>query len=297
MQALIQHTEASHGRQGVHRGVRTWEDSRNQTGALTSGVDVASYSYDVDYSNYCAETETWDCEICHREFRNKKDLEQHLTSGIHEEKAYHCSTCDKKFLSLASLKQHLERSVACRQSKPTRLTRAFLHDAQQTSQLMLTGVPTLQEEFYEGTLYFDGGAQPNPGLGGAGYVIEDDRGYEVISESIEVVDNSSRYDSYPVTSNQAEYMGLIAGLQSAKNQGMKRLRVKGDSELVIRQMQGSYRVNSQNLVKLQQTAAALVVGHFQKVEFTHIPRGDNGRADALANEGVHQRGDNIYRIP
>jgi len=150
---------------------------------------------------------------------------------------------------------------------------------------MLTGVPTLTADYYEGTLHFDGGAQPNPGRGGGGYVLHDEAGYEVESCSIDIM---TGYDK--CTSNQAEYVGLLKGLEEARRQGMKRLLVKGDSQLVIKQMQGMYRVSSNNLIGLYQRAKRCEQEDFIKVEYEHIERCKNTAADELATEGVNREG-------
>ena len=91
------------------------------------------------------------------------------------------------------------------------------------------------------TLYFDGCSKGNPGRAGAGAVLYDDTGSEVFAESVFV--------GYRATNNEAEYTGLILGLTEALKRGITtELLVRGDSQLVIRQMQGKYKVNSPNLV-------------------------------------------------
>ena len=65
-----------------------WESSRNQNGELTTGRASGQYSYVVDNSDYCQESDTWDCSICSREFLTARDLQQHLNSGVHEADLY-----------------------------------------------------------------------------------------------------------------------------------------------------------------------------------------------------------------
>ena len=96
-----------------------------------------------------------------------------------------------------------------------------------------------------GTLYFDGGATPSPGLGGAGYWLLDDRNVEVARCAIGIYP----YDG--VTNNQAEYIALIQGMIKAQDEGMKRLVVKGDSEVIIYQMTGRYECHAERLVPLK----------------------------------------------
>ncbi len=126
------------------------------------------------------------------------------------------------------------------------------------------------------TLFFDGCSKGNPGRAGAGAVLYDVNDAEVFAESVFV--------GYRATNNEAEYTGLILGLTEALKHGITELHVRGDSQLVIRQMQGKYKVNSSNLVPLHQCATALA-SQFAKIEFEHVYRDNNKRADALSNVG------------
>jgi len=102
-------------------------------------------------------------------------------------------------------------------------------------------------------------------------------------------------DNYEVTNNQAEYVGLITGLQCALNNGIRRLLVKGDSELVIRQMRGEYRINNYKLERLNNEAQELA-DSFQSITYKEIPRSQNHRADTLANNAIFNGGDDTYYI-
>ena len=126
------------------------------------------------------------------------------------------------------------------------------------------------------TLHFDGCSKGNPGRAGAGAVLYDNTGSEVFAESVFV--------GYRATNNEAEYTGLILGLNESLKRGITELQVRGDSQLVIRQMQGKYKVNSHNLVPLHQCATKLA-SKFTKIEFAHVYRDKNQRADALSNMG------------
>jgi ribonuclease HI len=129
------------------------------------------------------------------------------------------------------------------------------------------------------TLYFDGCCKGNPGPGGAGAVLyKNDE--EIWSESLFVGDK--------VTNNIAEYTGLLTGLQYVVNQGqIKTLFVKGDSLLVIKQMRGEFKVNSTNLIELFARAKSLSSSSFfDKIEFEHVYRDKNKRADELSNQGL-----------
>mmetsp|Transcript_64128 Transcript_64128/g.176097 ORF Transcript_64128/g.176097 Transcript_64128/m.176097 type:complete len:104 (+) Transcript_64128:189-500(+) len=94
------------------------------------------------------------------------------------------------------------------------------------------------------------------------------------------------------TNNQAEYIGMVYGLADAVQQGMKRLSVCGDSDLVIKQMNGEWRVNSDS-VRPHYDAAKSLLGSFAPngVTFSYIPRESNHAADALARQAIAGRED------
>lgn len=127
-------------------------------------------------------------------------------------------------------------------------------------------------------LYFDGCSKGNPGPGGAGAVLYKN-GEEIWADSVFV--------GKRVTNNQSEYTGIILGLNYVINQQpeIKTLFVKGDSLLVIKQMRGEYKVNSANLLEMHNTVKALA-NNLDKIEYEHVYRNDNKRADALSNEGL-----------
>ena len=277
--ALIQHTEAAHGKDNVHHGVRMWEKSRNQSGELTTGQASGQYSYEVDNSDYCEQSDTWDCSICSREFTTARGLEQHLNSGVHEADLYRCQGCERTFRSLGSLNQHVTMTDCS--ERAARQVRTLLGDAsRQAGLLQITDQSrtTGRTAPPEATLFFDGGASPNPGCGGGGFYLLDDRGNEITREAVGI------YPYTNVTNNQAEYIGLIAGLLEAEAQGLRRLAVKGDSELVVNQMNGHYEVRSDRIFALNQYANE-IERRFQRVTYTWIPRHENAVADSLASQG------------
>uniref|UniRef100_A0A6C0IJ94 RNase H type-1 domain-containing protein n=1 Tax=viral metagenome TaxID=1070528 RepID=A0A6C0IJ94_9ZZZZ len=126
------------------------------------------------------------------------------------------------------------------------------------------------------TLFFDGCSKGNPGKAGAGAVLYKN-GNEFWSKA--------HYISNKQTNNYAEYMGLIIGLEEAVKQNIKHLIVNGDSLLVIKQMKGDYKVNSPNIIALY-TKANDLAKCFINIEFNHVYRKDNKRADALSNEAL-----------
>jgi ribonuclease HI len=126
----------------------------------------------------------------------------------------------------------------------------------------------------------DGGSRGNPGPAGAGAVLRTPAG--------KVVREMKQYLGW-ATNNIAEYQGLIMGLQAAGEYGPARLVIRLDSELVVRQLNGQYKVKSPNLQPLYQQARRLLA-QMAEVEIVHIPRGRNSLADALANQAMDEAG-------
>ncbi len=123
------------------------------------------------------------------------------------------------------------------------------------------------------TAYTDGGSRGNPGPAGYGVRIEDAAGrlVEELHESLGVA-----------TNNVAEYRGLLAALRWARDRRLTALRVRSDSELLVKQMKGIYRVKNPGLQPLYQEARRLV-GEIGRVTFEHVRREENKEADRLAN--------------
>ena len=128
------------------------------------------------------------------------------------------------------------------------------------------------------TLRCDGGSRGNPGPGALGYVLCDASGAEVEARG-EFLGNC--------TNNVAEYRSLIAGLLAAARHGVKTLVVRMDSELVVRQMLGQYKVKNEGLKPLH-TEARHAAAKLGQVRYESVPRDDNGRADALVNEALDE---------
>ena len=131
-------------------------------------------------------------------------------------------------------------------------------------------------------LFFDGCSKGNPGKAGAGAVL-----YRTDPDQTDLLEiwASAEFVGLKQTNNYAEYMGLILGLAEAVRKGLPNLLVKGDSLLIIKQMQGVYQVNAPHLLPLYQRACILVK-RIGRVEFEHVYRTANKRADALANEAL-----------
>lgn len=128
----------------------------------------------------------------------------------------------------------------------------------------------------EFTLKFDGCSKGNPGRAGIGAVIYKN-GLEYWA--------SCKYIGDKKTSNESEYSALIFGLESAIEKNIKELSVYGDSLLVINQINGVYKVKNENLFRLYEKAIILKK-QFSYIDFNHIYRKDNKRADELSNIAV-----------
>jgi len=135
-------------------------------------------------------------------------------------------------------------------------------------------------------LQFDGASDPNPGPSAGGAVLFHPGTTEPVFE---------RYEFIPyATNNEAEYNGLIIGLQEAADAGIKNLLIEGDSNLIINQFAGTWKIKAQNLVSLHKKARDLL-SSFDFVAIKHIPREKNTHADRLTNEGVKEK-DSVLRM-
>jgi ribonuclease HI len=130
-------------------------------------------------------------------------------------------------------------------------------------------------------LNFDGGSRGNPGPAAYGIVIRAGDGTPLVT--------IGRFIGH-ATNNVAEYKALIGGLHEAKRLGAERLVVRGDSQLIIRQMTGEYRVKHPDLIPLHQEAKGLA-GGFKKISYEYRPREENTLADALADKAMDKRGE------
>lgn len=126
------------------------------------------------------------------------------------------------------------------------------------------------------TAYTDGGSRGNPGPSGYGVVIQATDG-KVVAELSDFLGMR--------TNNVAEYSGLLAALEYAAEHGIERLRVISDSELMVKQMRGQYRVQSPELRPLYEEAKRRAA-KLQAFQIEHVLRGKNKRADELANQAM-----------
>ncbi|MFQ5878544.1 MAG: ribonuclease HI family protein [Acidobacteriota bacterium] len=124
--------------------------------------------------------------------------------------------------------------------------------------------------------HIDGAARGNPGPAGYGVVVEAEGG----RPPVEIYGYLGT-----ATNNVAEYAALLALLEHAVGRGPISLRVRSDSELLVRQMRGIYRVKDARL-RVLHAAARSLAGRLREVAFEHVPRERNREADALANRAI-----------
>lgn len=128
-------------------------------------------------------------------------------------------------------------------------------------------------------LQFDGLAKPNPGVSTGGAVL--------FSSSRSVVFERGEFINY-ATNNQAEYTGLLIGLESSLELGVKHLLVEGDSQLVILQTEGKWKVQNEEL-KVFNKKVKKLVDQFEFMGIRHIPRKMNAHADRITNDVLQSR--------
>ena len=125
-------------------------------------------------------------------------------------------------------------------------------------------------------LYTDGGARGNPGPGAVGIVLKKGK---------EVVFSKGKYLGDNLTNNQAEYRAILGGLQVASKMEIKEIKCNLDSELVVKQLKGEYKVKNEDLKELF-VKVKKAEEEFKKVSYHHIPREKNKLADEMVNEAL-----------
>ena len=124
-------------------------------------------------------------------------------------------------------------------------------------------------------VYFDGASRGNPGPAAVGWVIVTSDG--IAAEGGETIGRA--------TNNQAEYEALIRALRAARDYGFDSVEVKGDSQLIVKQVTGAWNANDPELRERRVTVRELLAG-FDDWQLSHVPREINERADKLANEAL-----------
>jgi len=119
----------------------------------------------------------------------------------------------------------------------------------------------------------DGGARGNPGPSAAGVVVEDSSGRALVRKGILLGRG---------TNNEAEYRALIAALEEASRLGAREIEARADSQLIVMQITGHYRVKAGNLKPLHAKVRGLLAS-FERWRVVHVPREENHEADRLAN--------------
>jgi ribonuclease HI len=128
-------------------------------------------------------------------------------------------------------------------------------------------------------VFSDGASRGNPGMAGAGAVILDEKG--------EVVERLKRFLGKQ-TNNIAEYEGALLGIRRAQELGIREIDVVADSQLLIRQLGGQYRVKNEGIRPLYEAAMQLLRS-FDKVRLIHVPREQNTLADEMSNRAIDER--------
>ena len=130
-------------------------------------------------------------------------------------------------------------------------------------------------------VHSDGGSRGNPGPGAGGFVLKDLGGNVVYAKGVFLGE---------VTNNEAEYMALLNGLLAVKEFGARSVKSYCDSEVVVRQVNGQYKVKSTKLKGLYSDCMDILAG-FEKWQVTHVRRDDNQYADEMANRAMDARKD------
>jgi ribonuclease HI len=129
-------------------------------------------------------------------------------------------------------------------------------------------------------IHTDGAARGNPGPAGAGAVLRRASG--------ELVEEASRYLGR-ATNNVAEYGALILALERAREHGAREIEIRADSELLVRQMSGEYKIKNEALKELAARAHE-IARSFERVAYVHVRREYNRDADRLANRAIDEAG-------
>ena len=179
----------------------------------------------------------------------------------------------------AAARSATELDEAMELSKAERDQRRRERAAQAQREAAQAAAAEVEERAKRTRLYTDGAARGNPGPAGAGAVIVSADGH-IVAKVGKFLGES--------TNNVAEYMGLILGLRRAKAMGIKELEVFADSELLVKQLAGDYAVKAEHLRPLHDEAQQLLKG-FSWIQVRHIPREENGQADAMSNRAIDER--------
>ena len=132
-------------------------------------------------------------------------------------------------------------------------------------------------------VYCDGASRGNPGPASYGFAVVDPE--IAFPDEYDFCYKEAGYIGFE-TNNVAEYMGVVSALDLLRENGVKEVTIRSDSQLLVRQLQGVYKVKAEGLIELFKQAQALVK-NFKKCQFEHIPREENTIADHLANRALN----------
>ena len=130
------------------------------------------------------------------------------------------------------------------------------------------------------TIYTDGGARGNPGLAGAGYVFMDGE---------KITHKGKKFLGDNITNNWAEYEAVVLALADALAQGLEKntIEIRMDSQLVVEQLSGNWKIKDAGL-KVQAQKARALLEKFATYSFVYVPRAENEEADRLVNEAIDE---------
>ncbi len=140
---------------------------------------------------------------------------------------------------------------------------------------------------YEVIAYTDGASRGNPGPAAAGFILTDSAGTQLQAKAFFIG---------RTTNNVAEYTGIVKALEAVKQIGAKQLIVFSDSELLVRQINGEYKVKSEQIRPLFQQAVKML-GEFENWKVQHIAREENKETDKLVNQALNLEQDVVRRVP
>ena len=200
-------------------------------------------------------------ELAPRDGPARREILRHLESLLSEKKAVRPSASKPRSSTGASSPPSKPRSSAGARSATAGSKKRGAHSKEAA------------------ILFSDGASRGNPGPAAIGFIVTDSSGQELAAEG-ECIGNT--------TNNVAEYQALLAGLQKARELGINDLEIRLDAELVVRQLNGEYKVRHPALIDWKRRVDD-VLRQFRSVHIAHVGREENAIADKLANEALDRQ--------